>query len=121
MNMRITSAGGDIVGTVPPLPIPATPGLHIDFTGCDFGTPTFLIDWWAVGAAPVQSFDVDVKFGAGPWQNRLNGLDETMSFNGMSGRTDAVRVRACNALGCSAFRQDSMSANCSGDHPPNAP
>ena len=120
-NLRIASAGGDVVGSLPPLPIPPTPLLHTDFTGCDFGAPTFVVDWSAVGATPVQSFDVDLKVGTSPWEPWYNGLDDSKLLNGISNHTDIVRVRACNALGCSSFRQASVNVDCGGNDPPNTP
>ena len=60
----------------------------------------------------VTSYDVDVRRGTGAWTDLYDGTAHSRVYNGQTNRTDTVRVRACNANGCSAFATDTMRSNC---------
>lgn len=84
----------------------ATAVPHVEFVGCMGSSPRFVVDW-NVDAGVWDTFDVDVRPGAGSWQPYYNGSNTSGPlYWGASNRNDTFRVRACRQGSCGTFNTD---------------
>ncbi len=85
-------------------PMPARPQVVVIPTLCSQGTPLFSLSWFRIRGVAATSFEAEVKRGNVDWQPlNVNGTSTT--YAGLSGRADALRVRACNDVGCGEYSE----------------
>ncbi len=91
------------------------PTLNVEFVGCQFGSPRFLVDWGHTGLNP-ETFDIDVKMGFGNYQSHHDGSNGGSNiYWGSSNRNDSFRHRVCRGGNCSDFTNASTGSwNCGG-------
>lgn len=103
--LRESGNGFDIRVTFAPRP----PNVRLEYAGCRFGWARYLPVWSAQSGDVVTSFQVEMRYnGSSTWVS-LPGRTVIVAN---SNQRVYLRVKACNALGCSSYASASAKREC---------
>jgi hypothetical protein len=109
----------DVVASAGPIPapnVPGTPTISHTYLRCTGDGPEFRFSWAPTAGDPATRYEVDRRRGGRPWTVAYRGPATSVDLIAFPPDTLGVRVRGCNADGCSGYRFDAVNqmASCPG-------